>query len=160
MTYVQPVVPAAMPDQSTLPAHDDAAWPRATRGARSGWLLRNLLRAGAAATYAAFAVAIVWGGEPGSPLAGLTGAITGAWSFAAAVALLVGGVSLLDEDTAPVASAVLSVAMSSMLTFAPLTPGLRLVVVVLLVAALPIAWVTRRERLGPAARASAAGEPA
>lgn len=109
---------------------------------------RTTLQIVAAALYSAFAIAIVWGGEPGSLLMQVTGFRTdgGPWAYAAAVALMVGGVALLDAEVAPMASVALTAGMLGALAFAPLMQAPTLVVVMLLAVAAMIAWMTRDER--------------
>lgn len=144
-------LPAVRPRGTTL--HRTLAKPERSPARdiprpRARQLLRTALQVAAAALHATMAIAIVWGGEPGSLVTQVTGSLTegGPWSYAAAVALIVSGVSLLDADASPVTSACLSILMSGILTFAPLTPGLRIGVVALLAVTLPIAWLTREDR--------------
>ena len=119
-----------------------------TPASRRTWRVRTALQVAGAGLYAALAIAIVWGGEPGSFLAQLTGPRTddGPWSYAAAVALMVGGVSLLDAEVAPVASVALTAVMLGALAVVPHLQGPTLVVSTLLAVAAVIAWVTRDDR--------------
>ena len=100
-----------------------------------------------AAIYAVVGVATVWGAEPGTWLAALTGGgrLHGVGALAVSVVELFGAVALFDTDVAASSSAALSVVMLGAVAGAAVLHVPIAGAAVLFAAAALVAWATRGE---------------
>jgi hypothetical protein len=139
----------ARPAPGALPGAPPGAPPGARLRARAARLAAALPRLLGAGAYAAAGAATLGGTAPGALLAGASGraAADGSWRpFAVAVLELVGAVTLVDADASPITSVGLAVLMAGAAAAAVARHAAPADAVLLLAAALLVAWSTRAER--------------